>query len=852
MDSAKVQLCNSNDKKSVVVQPQQSASGFGSVCWLNMISNSQMEQIEGAVADMNSAEPPLPPPPNAKTNGNGLPETFVPPAPGSETNPNNCCVRGVQKLVSVIKWVFEDFQLRHLVWIKFIFLFQSASMTVLYPFLNLHMKSLGLSILEVAIINAVIPVLFIFTPPLAGFLSDRIGNFRVLLSVLTALGGFGALLLLLIPAGRDTAPYPSKLQWGISCGRPDNRARFQKLMLHGFKRDECVLKDSVIDVMDNVTFTPATCGYMCPTSAKFAELGKLNPYFAEYKVIWPNRGGGFGIAEIMDVSLDTPEARAYHEPDVIDNNIFFPMNWTFYLSCGRIRPQECIFSPITRAPTNEGYSIKLTQVTSPFRSPEFGPSFDLLSITPPSSHVPVTTPINCGPKEVEAQVVSTMGFGDKNVDKKDLVETRFPKCRLHCLVNIKRNVLCNNTHEGVIHDPSLTFWTYLSVRTGLGVLTAASLMMFEGAVMATIQEMGGDYGIQRFVGNFGAIVFAPLGGYVIDQASTETSIDFSPAVYIYLVLKLIAAVMIMMIRLDFKPPGERILANVREIVGNAEIVAFLGMMMFAGTFWGYVETFLFWYLDDMGASRFLMGWTVAVGMLTSLPFLIFSGPLTDIIGHMNVIALGMFAYFARMLGYSFVTDPVYIYPFEALEGLTMALMMTSAVTYVAHISTQHTIASVMGIMGALFFGVGKGAGSLFGGILMHYVGSRVTFRYFAVNAVICAVTYLMFEYCYVKPKKQPKDVETKRRDQEAGVGAPPQQQMTETTPKIVQIQSVTVPNRQYAQNISRNVSTTSISQVSPDVQKSNGVMHSAVSSEDVTDSSIAQTGPRSITAGTRV
>ena len=64
-----------------------------------------------------------------------------------------------------------------------------------------------------------------------------------------------------------------------------------------------------------------------------------------------------------------------------------------------------------------------------------------------------------------------------------------------------------------------------------------------------------------------------------------------------------AAVMIMLIRLDFKPPGERILANVREIIQNAEIVGFLVMMMFAGTFWGYIETFLFWYLDDMGASR---------------------------------------------------------------------------------------------------------------------------------------------------------------------------------------------------------------------------------------------------------
>ena len=66
---------------------------------------------------------------------------------------------------------------------------------------------------------------------------------------------------------------------------------------------------------------------------------------------------------------------------------------------------------LSRAPTNEQYSINLTQVTSPFRSPEVGPSFNLFHIVPPASQVPVTTPINCGAKEVVAQVVSNMALG---------------------------------------------------------------------------------------------------------------------------------------------------------------------------------------------------------------------------------------------------------------------------------------------------------------------------------------------------------------------------------------------------------------------------------------------------------
>lgn len=101
--------------------------------------------------------------------------------------------------------------------------------------------------------------------------------------------------------------------------------------------------------------------------------------------------------------------------------------------------------------------------------------------------------------------------------------------------------------------------------------------------------------INRFVGNFGAIMFAPLGGYMIDAASTSRrEVDFSPVIYTYLALKLMAAVMIFMVKLEFKPPGERMLANIKEITRNAEVVGFLIMMMFAGTFWGYIEAFLFW------------------------------------------------------------------------------------------------------------------------------------------------------------------------------------------------------------------------------------------------------------------
>ena len=58
---------------------------------------------------------------------------------------------------------------------------------------------------------------------------------------------------------------------------------------------------------------------------------------------------------------------------------------------------------------------------------------------------------------------------DENADKRTLVETRFPSCRLHCLVNIQRSALCNNTHAGkrilCFFNPMLLYEGFIQMKT---------------------------------------------------------------------------------------------------------------------------------------------------------------------------------------------------------------------------------------------------------------------------------------------------------------------------------------------------------------------------------------------------
>ena len=57
------------------------------------------------------------------------------------------------RLSKMRKWMWEDLTKSHLIWIKLIFFFQSASLVVLYPYLVIHMRSLGLSTEEVAVVS---------------------------------------------------------------------------------------------------------------------------------------------------------------------------------------------------------------------------------------------------------------------------------------------------------------------------------------------------------------------------------------------------------------------------------------------------------------------------------------------------------------------------------------------------------------------------------------------------------------------------------------------------------------------------------------------------------------------------
>lgn len=58
-------------------------------------------------------------------------------------------------------------------------------------------------------------------------------------------------------------------------------------------------------------------------------------------------------------------------------------------------------------------------------------------------------------------------------------------------------------------------------------------------------------------------------------------------------------------------------------------------------------------------------------------------------------------------GYSLITNPWMAMPFEALESFTNSLLTVTSISYAGTLSNPSTVASMQGLLGGTYHGVGK-------------------------------------------------------------------------------------------------------------------------------------------------
>ena len=133
-----------------------------------------------------------------------------------------------------------------------------------------------------------------------------------------------------------------------------------------------------------------------------------------------------------------------------------------------------------------------------------------------------------------------------------------------------------------------------------------------------------------------------MSGQIIDMASESTGREnYAPVFWTFFGMRLICALLILKLNLrwkyktysvsryscspllnSFKQPAKKVFKNLWKLILKPHIFMFLFIFFICGSVWGFLEAYLFWFLEDLGSTKLTMGLSLAVGTIAGVPLTI--------------------------------------------------------------------------------------------------------------------------------------------------------------------------------------------------------------------------------------
>lgn len=216
----------------------------------------------------------------------------------------------------------------------------------------------------------------------------------------------------------------------------------------------------------------------------------------------------------------------------------------------------------------------------------------------------------------------------------------------------------------------MIFATYLIIRIVFQIANGICYTLLDATAIFLCERHRTSFGQVRLWGILATGLFSPICGWLVDHLShgrDEFSTDYSPTFYFFntFVLFTCLSTIVLDIRVSSSSATSKgLLSNISPLLRSLPIWLLLAVIFALGTMWGFVESFLFWYLLDLKAPKFLLGLTLTTGALISLPFLHSSDWFVKTLGHANLMLIASIFYFIRFVGYSLIHSPFWCFPFE--------------------------------------------------------------------------------------------------------------------------------------------------------------------------------------------
>eukprot|EP00111_Clytia_hemisphaerica_P008298 TCONS_00024217-protein len=311
-----------------------------------------------------------------------------------------------------------------------------------------------------------------------------------------------------------------------------------------------------------------------------------------------------------------------------------------------------------------------------------------------------------------------------------------------------------------ITDSSQAFILLLLI-TVLGVsLASPSQTLVDICTMKQLRRSKESFGKQVVWAAIGSASFAFLIGSVVslfkikNPCTLEEDIDYSLCFYAFAFFMCITIMVATRFQFE-KPAAEEIkstfphdldesIANLWECfrtINDIHLASLLIVTFYCGFGNGFISTFLFWHLQEMGGLQILLALVSLINSAAEVIFYIVAEKLMEYIGHFRLIYIGLFCFSLRFFYYSFLRQPWLVLPIEITHGMTSAAIRSALISYIRQ---EGSIGHMLhGLINGIHGGLGFSIGGLVGGFMVHNYGHVLTFLIFGELSLLTLFCFIL-------------------------------------------------------------------------------------------------------------
>ncbi|XP_072016814.1 major facilitator superfamily domain-containing protein 6-like [Amphiura filiformis] len=174
-------------------------------------------------------------------------------------------------------------------------------------------------------------------------------------------------------------------------------------------------------------------------------------------------------------------------------------------------------------------------------------------------------------------------------------------------------------------------------------------------------------------------------------------------------------------------------------------------ILFFGICNGAVWGFLFWHLDNLGATHGILSFVTLFQAASEIPAGYASSLSIKYLGYWNSLNVGFLTYTVRFLWIYVTKNPWWIVPTEILNGFAFAQTWNVLISYMSNAVPANLFVTVCGFCSALYFGIGVALGYLITGWLVEHFGGAATFGYYAIVSFILSLIFAILIRIVIVP-----------------------------------------------------------------------------------------------------